>query len=190
MTAFALKLAPLVFVRPGELRHAEWSEFNFETNEWRIPAEKMKMRRPHRVPLATQTIVILKELQKLTGKGRWLFPSVGSFQRPLCENTINTALRRLKFTSAEMCAHGFRAMAATRLTEMGRWSQDAIERQMAHEEQNTVRRAYTHGAEYWSERVTMMQAWADYLEDLLQEAVIANRADKSQSVEPAYACRN
>jgi integrase len=166
VTAFALKLAPLVFVRPGELRHAEWSEFDFETKEWRILAEKMKMRRPHRVPLAMQAIVILKELQKLTGTGRWLFPSVFSFQRPLCENTINTALRRLKFTSTEMCAHGFRAMAATRLTEMGRWSQDAIERQMAHEEQNAVRRAYTHGAEHWSERVTMMQEWADYLDDL------------------------
>jgi integrase len=165
-TRFALRFAPLVFVRPGELRQAEWPEFNFEMAEWRIRAEKTKMRRPHRVPLSTQAITILKELQKVTGQGQWLFPSVSNFQRPLSENTINFALRRLGFTSTEMCAHGFRAMAATRLTEMGVWSREAVERQMAHEEQNAVRRAYTHGAEHWSERVAMMQAWADYLDQL------------------------
>jgi integrase len=166
VTAFALRLAPLVFVRPGELRQAEWKEFNLEAAEWRIPAEKTKMRRPHRVPLSSQAVAILKELHQLTGSGRWLFPSAVNFQRPLSENTINAALRRLGFTSTEMCAHGFRAMAATRLTEMGQWSREAVERQMAHEEQNAVRRAYTHGAEHWTERVAMMQAWADYLDGL------------------------
>jgi integrase len=165
-TALALRLAPLVFVRPGELRHAEWKEFDFNNAEWRILAEKMKMRRPHRVPLSRQALAVMKELEPLTGHSRWLFPSVRSVTRPISENTLNAALRRLGYGSNEMTAHGFRSMAATRLSEMGRWSPDAVERQLAHEEQNAVRRAYTHGAEYWSERVAMMQAWADYLDEL------------------------
>jgi integrase len=165
-TAMALRLAPLVFVRPGELRHAEWREFDLNNAEWRIPAEKMKMRRPHRVPMSRQALAILLELEPVTGHLRWLFPSVRSVTRPISENTLNAALRRLGYGSNEMTAHGFRSMAATRLSEMGRWSADAIERQLAHEEQNAVRRAYTHGAEYWSERVAMMQAWADYLDEL------------------------
>jgi integrase len=164
--ALALRLAPLVFVRPGELRHAQWIQFDLDKAVWRIPAEKMKMRRPHRVPLSRQALAILKELAPLTGHLRWLFPSVRSVTRPISENTLNAALRRLGYGSNEMTAHGFRSMAATRLSEMGRWSRDAIERQLAHEEQNAVRRAYTHAAEYWSERVAMMQAWADYLEEL------------------------
>jgi integrase len=163
--ALALRLAPLVFVRPGELRHAEWKEFDLNNSEWRIPAEKMKMRRPHRVPLSRQALAILKELEPVTGHSRWLFPSVRSVTRPISENTLNAALRRLGYGSNEMTAHGFRSMAATRLSEMGRWSPDAVERQLAHEDQNAVRRAYTHGAEYWSERVAMMQAWADYLDE-------------------------
>jgi len=116
--------------------------------EWIIPAEKTKMRRPHRVPLATQAIEILKELQRITGQGRWLFPSVNSVLRPISENTLNSALRRLGYGPDAMTAHGFRAMAATRLNEMGRWNPDAIERQLGHEDQNAVRRAYTHAAEY------------------------------------------
>jgi integrase len=162
----ALQFAPLVFVRPGELRHAEWREFDFDAEEWRIPAEKMKMRRPHRVPLSRQALAVLKKLSPTKGHSPWLFPSVCSQTRPISENTLNAALRRLGFGSDEMTAHGFRAMAATRLSEMGRWSPDAIERQLAHEEQNATRRAYTHGAEYWSERVAMMQTWADYLDEL------------------------
>jgi integrase len=165
-TLAALRLAPLLFVRPGELRHAEWKEFDLDKAEWVIPAEKTKMRRPHRVPLATQAIEILKELQRITGQGRWLFPSVNSVLRPISENTLNSALRRLGYGPDAMTAHGFRAMAATRLNEMGRWNPDAIERQLGHEDQNAVRRAYTHAAEYWSERVTMMQVWADYLDEL------------------------
>ncbi len=164
--AMALRLAPLVFVRPGELRHAEWQEFDFGNAEWRIPAAKMKMRRPHRVPLSDRALDILKELKPVTSHSRWLFPSVRSVLRPISENTLNAALRRLGYSSDEMTAHGFRSMAATRLSEMRRWSPDAIERQLAHQEQNAVRRAYTHGAEYWSERVAMMQAWANYLDEL------------------------
>ncbi len=162
----ALRLAPLVFVRPGELRRAEWREFDFDAAEWRIPADKMKMRRPHRVPLSRQALAILQEIRPITGHSRWLFPSVLSVTQPISENTLNAALRRLGFGSDQMTAHGFRAMAATRLSEMGRWSPDTIERQLAHQEQNATRRAYTHGAEYWFERVAMMQAWADYLDEL------------------------
>jgi integrase len=165
-TRAALRLAPLVFVRPGELRYGEWTEFDLNKAEWVIPAEKMKMRRPHRVPLSRQAVVILKDLKSITGELRWLFPSVTSVMRPISENTLNAALRRLGYGSDAMSAHGFRAMAATRLNEMGRWNADAIERQLAHQERNAVRQAYTHGAEYWSERVAMMQAWADYLDEL------------------------
>jgi integrase len=162
----ALQLAPLVFVRPGELRCAEWQELDFDAAEWRIPADKMKMRRPHRVPLSRQALAILHQLRPITRHSGWLFPSVRSVRQPISENTLNAALRRLGFGSDEMTTHGFRAMAATRLSEMGRWNPDAIERQLAHQEQNATRRAYTHGAEYWFERVAMMQTWADYLDEL------------------------
>jgi integrase len=165
-TRAALRLAAYLFVRPGELRHAEWNEVDLDTAVWSIPAEKMKMRRPHRIPLARQPLAILREFREITGNGRWLFPSVRTFTRPISENTLNAALRRLGYGSEEMCTHGFRGMASTRLNEMGRWNPDAIERQLAHQEANAVRRAYTHGAEFWSERVRMMQAWADYLDGL------------------------
>jgi integrase len=171
MTRAALRLAPHVFVRPGELRHAEWTEFDLEAAVWSIPAGKMKMRRPHRVPLSRQALAIIRHLKAVTGNGRWLFPSVRTVLRPISENTLNAALRRLGYASAEMSTHGFRAMAATRLNEMGRWNSDAIERQLAHQEANAVRRAYTHGAEFWSERVQMMQVWSDYL-DVLRETSI------------------
>ncbi len=163
-TLAALRLAPLVFVRPGELRYAEWTEIDLDTAEWRIPAARMKMRLPHRVPLAHQSIAILQNLQLLTGGGRYLFPSVRSFARPISENTLNAALRRLGYSKDEMTAHGFRSSAAVRLNEMGRWNADAIERQLAHQEPNAVRRAYTHAAEYWEERRDMMQVWADQLD--------------------------
>src|SRR5262249_51784958 len=165
-TRLALRLAGYVFVRPGELRHAEWKEFDLDGAVWRIPAEKMKMRREHRVPLARQKLRVLQELQEITGEGRWLFPSVRTSARPISENTLNAALRRLGYGSEEMCVHGFRGTASSLLNEMGRWNPDAIERQLAHQEANAVRRAYTHGADYWSERVQMMQAWADYLDGL------------------------
>jgi len=166
LTKAALKLAPLVFVRPGELRKAEWAEFDLEHAEWRIPAAKMKMRRLHRVPLSKQALAIIHDLGALSGGGRWLFPSVRSTSRSMSENTLNAALRRLGYSKDQMTAHGFKGMASTRLNEMGRWNPNAIERQLAHQESNDVRRAYMHAAEYWPERVKMMQTWADYLDEL------------------------
>ncbi|MFO1184768.1 MAG: tyrosine-type recombinase/integrase [Bauldia sp.] len=164
ITKAALRLAPMLFVRPGELRQAEWSEIDIDGAEWRIPAEKMKMRQPHRVPLPRQAIAILSDLRELTGKGRYLFPSVRSYARPMSENTLNGALRRLGYAKDQATTHGFRSTAAVRLNEMGKWSSDAIERQLAHQEANSVRRAYTHAAEFWAERREMMQAWADHLD--------------------------
>jgi integrase len=166
LTKAALKLAPLVFVRPGELRRAEWAEFDLERAEWRIPAAKMKMRRLHRVPLSKQALAIIHDLQPFSGGGQWLFPSVRSTSRPMSENTLNAALRRLGYSKEQMTAHGFKGLASTRLNEMGRWSPDAIERQLAHQESDDVRHAYMHAAEFWSERIRMMQAWADYLDEL------------------------
>lgn len=165
-TQAALRLMALVFVRPGELRAAEWTEFALADQVWLIPAQRMKMRRTHRVPLSRQALAVLRDLQGLTGHGRFLFPGIRTPTRPMSENTLNAALRRLGYSADDMTAHGFRAMAATRLNEMGRWGADAIERQLAHQEPNEVRRAYTHAAEYWDERVRMMQAWADYLDRL------------------------
>jgi integrase len=166
MTKAALRLAPLVFVRPGELRHAEWLEFDLAAAEWRIPSAKMKMRRPHRVPLSRQALDVLRDLKPMSGGGRFLFPSVRSTVRPMSENTLNAALRRLGYGTDEMTTHGFRTMASTRLNEMSGWNPDAIERQLAHQEQDDVRRAYVHAAEYWPERIKMMQVWADYLDEL------------------------
>jgi integrase len=165
VTLAALKLASLVFVRPGELRHAEWAEFDLEGAIWRIPGEKMKMGAAHLVPLSTQAVAALRELHPLTGDGRYVFPGLRTAARPMSENTVNAALRRLGYSGEEMTGHGFRSMAATRLNEMG-WNADAIERQLAHAESNKVREAYTHAAQYLDERTRMMQAWADYLDGL------------------------
>lgn len=163
-TQCALRLAPLVFVRPKELRNAEWSEFDIDKAEWRIPAEKMKMGVLHIIPLSKQAIAILEELKPLTGSDKYLFPSNRSRERPMSDNTINGALRRLGFTKDEMTGHGFRSMASTLLNEQG-WNRDAIERQLAHSEKNGVRAAYNY-AEYLPERRKMMQSWADYLDGL------------------------
>lgn len=160
----ALRLAPLVFVRPGELRQAEWAEFDFDAAEWRIPKERMKARAPHVVPLPHQAAAILQELRPLTGGGRYVFPSTRSAQRPMSENTVNGALRRLGYSKDEMTGHGFRSIASTTLNEQG-WHPDAIERQLAHAERNAVRGAYNY-AEHLPERRRMMQAWADYLDKL------------------------
>jgi len=164
VTKCALQLAPLFFVRPGELRHAEWEEFDFEKAEWRIPAKKMKMREQHIVPLSTQAITILHELKAFTGEGKYVFPSVRTSKRPMSENTVLGALRRLGYTTDEMTGHGFRSLASTLLNENG-WNRDAIERQLAHAERNNIRAAYNY-AEYLPERRKMMQWWADYLEKL------------------------
>ncbi len=165
VTLAALKLAPLVFVRPGELRHAEWAEFDLGGAIWRIPGAKMKMKAAHLVPLSSQAVVMLRDLHAFSGGGRFVFPGLRTASRPMSENTINAALRRLGYSGEEMTGHGFRSMAATRLNEMG-WNADAIERQLAHAESNKVREAYTHAAQYLEERIRMMQAWADYLDGL------------------------
>lgn len=164
VVACALKFAPLVFVRPGELRKAEWAEFDLDAGEWRIPAERMKMRQPHLVPLSHQAVAILRELYPLTGSGRYVFPSIRSMARPMSENTITVALRRLGYTGDEMTGHGFRSMASTLLHEQG-WPSDVIERQLAHAERNKVKAAYNY-AEHLPQRRKMMQAWADYLDGL------------------------
>jgi len=163
----ALKLAPFVFVRPGELRKAEWKEIDFDQSGWTIPAEKMKMRRPHIVPLSRQAIEILKALEPLTGSGRYVFPSIRTAARPMSENTINVALRRLGYSKDEMTGHGFRTMASTRLHEMG-WKSEIIEMQLAHADTNKIRGTYNK-AEYLDSRIEMMQAWSDYLDCLKNE---------------------
>lgn len=164
VTKCALRLAPLTFVRPGELRQAEWTEFNLDKAEWRIPAERMKMREQHIVPLSSQAVATLKELQPLTGRGSYVFPGARTNGRPMSENTVNAALRRLGYTKDQMTGHGFRSMASTQLNEQG-WHRDAIERQLAHAERDDVRAAYNF-AEHLPERRKMMQAWADYLDGL------------------------
>ena len=161
MTKCALQLAPLVFVRPGELRTAEWAEFDLDAAEWRIPGEKMKMRDKHIVPLSKQAVEILRSIHPLTGSGRYVFPSVRTTARPMSENTVNAALRRLGYEKNEMTGHGFRSMASTLLHEQG-WPHEAIERQLAHAERNKVSAAYNY-AEHLPKRREMMQAWADYL---------------------------
>ena len=163
-TAAALKLAALTFVRPGELRAAEWREFDLDTAEWRIPGERMKMGEAHIVPLSAQAIEILSELHRLTGNGRFLFTSLRSRDRSMSENTLNAALRRLGYTTEQMTAHGFRAMASTLLNEQS-FPSDVIELQLAHAERNKVRAAYNR-AQRLPERRKMMQAWADYLDGL------------------------
>lgn len=169
ITRCALQLAPLVFVRPGELRHAEWTEINLERQEWRIPAKKMKMREQHIVPLSRQACAILEELQPLTGgeDGKYVFPSVRSNARAMSENTVNAALRRMGYEKDEMTGHGFRSIASTLLHEQG-WPSPIIERQLAHGERNKVKAAYNF-AEYLPERREMMQAWADHLDQLKSE---------------------
>jgi len=171
LTKLAMQVAPHVFVRPGELRHAEWSEFDLDAALWVIPAEKMKMRKPHHVPLSTQVIALLREVHQATGPAGYVFPSIRTRARPMSENTLNAALRRLGYASDEMTAHGFRAMASTLLNESGKWHPDAIERALAHGDSDKVRAAYHRGA-HWKERVEMAQWWSDYLDQLRQGAAV------------------
>ena len=165
VTIMAMRLSPHVLLRPGELRQAEWTDIDFDEAIWFIPAERMKMRRPHRVPLSRQVIAMLQELHEHTHWWKYLFPCLGKPRKAMSENAVNQGLRKLGYTTNQMTAHGFRAMAATLLNEMGEWNPDAIERQLAHVDTNQVRRAYARG-EYWDERVAMMQRWSDYLDDL------------------------
>lgn len=163
VTKCALRLAPLLFVRPGELRQAEWSEFDLDGGQWNIPAEKMKMREPHLVPLAPQAVAILRELHPLTGRGRYVFPSARSPQRPMSNNAVLSALRRMGYATDEMTGHGFRAMARTVLDEVLHFRPDYIEHQLAHAVKDPNGRAYNRTA-HLAERRKMMAGWADYLD--------------------------
>jgi integrase len=165
-TVFALRLAPHIFQRPGEVRQMEWAEVDFDKAVWTVPAARMKMREAHHVPLSRQAVAILRDIYALTGRGRLVFPSIRSTSRPMSENTVNAALRRLGYESNQMTAHGFRSTASSLLNESGKWNPDAIERALAHRESNQVRAAY-HRSVYWPERVQMAQWWSDHL-DLLR----------------------
>ena len=165
LTKLALQLTPHVFVRPGELRRAEWSEIDLEAARWIIPAEKMKMRSPHKVPLSSQSLRILEAAKAISSGQKYIFSSLYPGSRPMSENTINASLRRLGYSGSEMTAHGFRSSASTLLNESGKWSSDAIERALGHQEANSVRGAY-HRGEHWDERVEMAQWWSDYIDRL------------------------
>ena len=171
LTKIALQLSAHVFVRPGELRKAEWSEIDLGKAEWHIPAAKMKMRRGHSVPLSRQVRQLLQRAHEITGPDGFVFPSVRTHQRPMSENTVTASLRRLGFSGDEMTAHGFRAMASTLLNESLKWSPDAIERALAHGDTDKVRAAYHRGA-HWEERVQMAQWWSDRLDILRTGAEI------------------
>lgn len=173
----ALQLAPLLFVRPGELRAAEWSEFNFEAAEWNIPAEKMKMKVAHLVPLSRQALQVLNELRPLTGHSRYVFPCHRSPLRCMSENAVNAGLRRMGFEKSEITGHGFRAMARTILDEVLQVRPDFIEHQLAHAVKDPNGRAYNRTA-HLDERKKMMQLWADYLDGLKAGAKIIQFSDR------------
>lgn len=168
LTHLALKFSALTFQRPGEIRHAEWSEINWQERLWCLPATKMKAKREHLVPLANQTIAVLEKLKPITGNGRYVFPSALSKERSMSEATVLAAIRRMGYSKEQMCAHGFRGMASTLLNELG-FNKDWIEMQLSHVEENDVRGAYNH-AQYLSQRREMMQQWADHLDALKAEA--------------------
>lgn len=182
VTLAALKLSPLLFQRPGEIRQMEWAELDLDAAEWRIPAAKQKLRRaekenprtpPHVVPLAVSVVSILRELQPLIGRFRYVFVGKASRQRPMSENTVRQALRRVGYDNETMTAHGFRHMASTQLNELG-WNPDAIERQLSHKDGSKIRSTYNQ-AQYMDERRRMMQAWSDYLDGLRAGNVVPIR---------------
>ncbi|HHI0931334.1 TPA: tyrosine-type recombinase/integrase [Escherichia coli] len=175
LTRLAVELTLLVFIRSSELRFARWSEIDFETSMWTIPAEReaidgvkhsqrgSKMRTPHLVPLSHQALAILKDVYKLSGDRDFVFIGDHDHRKPMSENTVNKALRVMGYdTKVEVCGHGFRTMACSSLIESGLWSRDAVERQMSHMERNSVRAAYIHKAEHLDERRLMLQWWADF----------------------------
>ena len=164
-TRIAMQIAPHVMARPGELRKAQWSELDLENAVWKIPADRMKMRRPHIVPLSRQVLAMFVELHALTGPDGFVFPAHHTWRRPLSENTMNQAFRRMGYTTGEVTAHGLRTTASTLLNESGKWSPDAIERSLAHSDKDAVRGIYNRGR-YWQERVAMHQWWSDYLDEL------------------------
>lgn len=181
LTLIALRISPHLYVRPGELRRAEWSEIDFAAKVWRIPASKMKARVEHVVPLSRQSLALFQEAFPLSGHTKFVFPSVRSPNDPMSENTVNAALRRLDYTGDEMTAHGFRSMASTLLNESGKWSPDAIERALAHNDRDTIRRAY-HRGPHWAERVEMAQWWSDFLDDLKAGKEIKLPVKESESM--------
>lgn len=176
-TVYALRLAPHVFLRPGELRRAEWTEFDLDAAVWAIPASRTKMRKEHTVPLSHQAVAILREVQKITGGGKLVFPGLRTASRPISENTLNAALRRLGYGHDDMTAHGFRALASTLLNQSGKWRPDVIERALAHGERDKIRAAYNR-AQYWDERVAMAQWWSDHLDTLRKGADILPFPDR------------
>ena len=161
----ALQLSPLFLCRPGELRHLEWTEVNFAEARIELPASKMKMKEPHIIPLASQAISILKELQPITGRGKYVFPSARGASRPLSDNGVRTALRTLGYTNDQICPHGFRAMGRTILDEVLNFPVDWIEHQIAHSVKDSNGRAYNR-TKHLPQRKKMMQTWADYLDSL------------------------
>ncbi len=164
----ALRLSPILFCRPGELRHMEWDEINWEENRWEIAADKMKLKQPHIVPLSKQALSILKDHQQLTGRGRFVFPSARGASRPLSENGVRTALRTMGYDNDTMTPHGFRAMARTLLDEVLGYRIEWIEQQLAHTVKDTLGRAYNRTS-HLVDRTAMMQAWSDYLDNLKYE---------------------
>jgi integrase len=176
-TRAALKLMALLYPRPGELRQAEWTEFDLDNATWTIPAIRTKMRRVHKKPLPALAIEILRDLQKHTGYRRLVFPSTQYAERPLSENTMNAALRRMGFSNAEATSHGFRATASTLLNESGQWNPDAIEAELGHAGADEVRRAY-HRALYFDERVKMADSWAEKISAATNEKCPTNKNAK------------
>ncbi len=164
-TTLAMQFTAHVFQRPGEVRQAEWCEIDFDKAVCTIPAACMKQRQAHRVPLSVQALAVLRAAEGLSGDGRYVFPKLGSPLKPMCENAINQALRRMGYGKDDMTAHGFRLTASSLLNESGRWSPDAIERALSHADTDQVRSAFHRGA-HWSERVEMAQWWSDHLQAL------------------------
>lgn len=175
ITRLAMQVSPHLMARPGEVRMAVWSEFDLENAVWKIPAERMKMRRPHEVPLSRQVLEYLQQLFELTGPDGYVFPAFHTWKRPLSENTVNQCFRRMGYAAGEVTAHGLRTTASTLLNESGKWSPDAIERSLAHADANSIRGVYNRGR-YWDERVAMHQWWSDYLDEM-RAAVPARNAE-------------
>lgn len=175
ITRLAMQMLPHVMARPGEFRKAQWSEFDLDNAVWKIPPERMKMRRPHAVPLSRQVLAYLAELDALTGPHGYVLPAFHTSRRPMSENTINQAFRRMGYAAGEVTAHGLRTTASTLLNESGKWSPDAIERSLAHADTNAIRGIYNRGF-YWEERTTMHQWWSDYLDQLRAKGRVAARA--------------
>ena len=165
ITRLALQIAPHVMTRPGELRQALWEEFDLDATIWRIPAGRMKARRPHAIPLSRQVVAYLREVKELSGPDGYVFPAFHTTRKPMSENTMNQAFRRMGFTGDEVTSHGLRTTASTLLNESGKWHPDAIERALAHGDSDAVRGIYNRG-HYWQERVEMMQWWSDHLDQL------------------------